>query len=269
MARTRFHGRTPFDLRILAVAAISVASLHTVATPAAAEGFRIETNIYANGKDDAVSTTTTLFLDGVFYDYLDDPRQTAVFRKPGNGKPGRFILLDPARRVRTELTTDQLAGAMDKLRKWAARQEDPFLKFAANPEFDEEFDADTGRLTLASYEENYTLETSPAGDLERLAEYREFLDWYTRLNTLLQAGPPPEPRLKVNAALTRHKLVPLKVELLRSGEKDPIRAEHNFTWRLSKSDFERIDDTNASLAAYREVANDEFLRGAQALESSK
>jgi hypothetical protein len=267
MARTRFQGW--IDLRSFIIAAIAVAALPMLVAGAAAEGFRIETSIFANGEDEAVSTTTTLFLDGVFYDYLDDPQQIAVFRKPGGGKPGRFILLDPARRVRTELTTDQLAGAMDKLSKWAARQKDPFLKFAANPDFDEEFDADTGRLTLASYEANYTLETSPAGDPERLAEYREFLDWYARLNALMQAGPPPGPRLKVNAALTRHKLVPLKVELLRQGEKEPIRSEHNFTWRLSKLDFERIDDTNASLAAYREVANDEFLRGAQAIGSSK
>ena len=49
---------------------------------------------------------------------------------------------------------------------------------------------------LASYWESYSVDTTAADDPTVLAEYREFLDWYTQLNTLLQAGPPPEPRLR-------------------------------------------------------------------------
>ena len=114
---------------------------------------------------------------------------------------------------------------------------------------------------LASHEESYKIETTPADEPEALAEYREFLDWYTRLNTLLSAGPPPEPRLQVNAALARYQIVPVSVELTRAGEKKPLRAEHEFTWLLSKDDLGRIDDACASLAAYRPVENEEFLDG--------
>jgi hypothetical protein len=203
------------------------------------------------------------------YDFLNDPEQIAVFRKPGGGKAGRFILLDPERRVRTELSTDQLAGAMNKLRNWAARQRDPFLKFAANPQFEETFDRDTGQLLLASHQESYTIKTAPADAPDALAEYREFLDWYTRLNTLLAAGPPPEPRLQVNAALARYQIVPVSVELKRAGEKEPLRAEHEFTWLLSKRDLARIDDACASLAAYRPVGNEEFLRGMRGATASE
>jgi len=172
------------------------------------------------------------------------------------------ILLDPERRVRTELSTDRLAGAMNKLRTWAGRQKDPFLQFAADPQFQESFDHDSGKLVLASHEESYRIETEPAEQPGALAEYREFLDWYARLNTLLQAGPPPEPRLQVNAALARYQVVPMRVELTRAGDKEPLRAEHDFTWRLSQDDRARIDDACASLAAYRPVDNAEFLRGA-------
>jgi hypothetical protein len=200
----------------------------------------------------------------VVYDFLAEPEQVAVFRSPGGGKPGRFILLDPERRVRTELSTDQVAGAMNKLKNWAARQRDPLLKFAANPQFEESFDRETGQLLLASHEESYTIKTEPADMPEALAEYREFLDWYTRLNALLQAGPPPEPRLQVNAALARYQTVPVMVELARAGEKDKLRAEHEFTWMLSKKDMSMIDDACASLAAYRPVDNEEFLRGMKA-----
>src|SRR5688572_9223445 len=95
-----------------------------------AEEFRIETKIYVGDEAAPVSETSTLFLDGVVYDFLKQPPQTAVFRKPTGGKPGRFILLDRSEKIRTELTTDQLVGAMDKLRTWARGQRDPLLKFA-------------------------------------------------------------------------------------------------------------------------------------------
>lgn len=228
---------------------------------AATEDFRIETKIYVGDDKEPTTTTTTLFHRGVVYDFLDEPQQIAVFRKPGGGRPGRFVLLDPERRVRTELSTDQLADVMNKLRNWASRQRDPFLRFAANPQFEESFDRDTGQLLLASHEESYTVKTEPADVPDALADYREFLDWYTRLNALLQAGPPPEPRLQVNAALARYQVVPVSVELARAGEDEKLRADHEFTWLLSKQDLARIDDACAGLAAYRAVDNQEYLEG--------
>jgi hypothetical protein len=54
------------------------------------------------------------------------------------------------------------------------------------------------------------------------------------------------------------------VELTRRGDDKPIRAEHDFTWRLSQDDLKRIDDANASLAAYKLVENEEFARGMKA-----
>jgi hypothetical protein len=253
------------------VAVLAIAMLMGAAIPAAvvAEDFRIETKIFVGDEEEPASTATTLFQGGVVYDFLAKPVQIAVFRKPGGGKPGRFILLDPERRVRTELSTDQLADVMSKLRNWAARQRDPFLKFAANPQFEESFDRNTGQLLLASHEESYTIKTETADAPDALAEYREFLDWYAQLNSLLQAGPPPEPRLKVNAALARYQIVPISVELVRAGEKEKLRAEHEFTWLLSKQDHARIDDACASLAAYRPVGNEEFLQGMRKIEPSE
>ena len=244
---------------ILSITIFVIAFASTIgAARSYAEGFRIETKIFVGDEEEPVSETTTLFLEGVVYDFLAAPAQIAVFRHPTGGKPGRFILLDPSHRTRTEITTDQLAGTMNKLRTWAARQNDPFLQFAADPQFKETFEPTSGQLVLASHLENYTVSTTRPEHAESLAEYREFLDWYTQLNTLVSAGPPPEPRLRLNAALARHEVVPLKVELQRAGEKEPLRAEHEFTWRLSREDQDRIDDVRASLASYRMVDNSEF-----------
>jgi hypothetical protein len=226
-----------------------------------AEGFRIETKIFVGDEKEPASETTTLFLDGVVYDFLSQPEQIAVFRKPSGDKAGQFVLLDPRGRIQTKLSTNQLWSAMEKLRSWAARQSDPFLQFAANPNFKESFEPDSGQLVLAHHLENYTVTTTPAERPQALTEYREFLDWYTRLNTLLSAGSfPPEPRLRLNDALARREVVPLNVELTRAGEKEPLRAEHKFIWRLSRADADRIEDVRASLASYRDVENAEFLR---------
>jgi hypothetical protein len=239
----------------------------------AADAFRIETKIFVGDAKDKkiepVSKTTTLFKDGIVYDFLESPEQTAVFRKPNGDKPGRFILLNDKDRVQTEVTTDKLAGTMKKLRKWASEQKEPFLKFAANPRFDETFDRNTGKLVLASPLETYTVETSPASQhQDSMTEYHEFLDWYTQLNTLLTSPVPPDPRLKLNDALVRHRVVPTKVELKRMGE-DPVRAEHDFTWRLSQEDLQRIEDVQSGLTAYKQVENKEFLQMSQPVMPAK
>ncbi|HEX4414247.1 MAG TPA: hypothetical protein VH107_11505, partial [Lacipirellulaceae bacterium] len=138
--------------QLFAVLATSLVVMVSSGSVFSAEAFRIETKVFVGDakdkKQDVVSKTTTLFKDGIVYDFLESPEQTAVFRKPVGDKPGRFILLNDKDRLQTEITTDKLTGAMKDLRKWASTQNDAFLKFCANPRFDETFDRDTGKLVL-------------------------------------------------------------------------------------------------------------------------
>jgi hypothetical protein len=205
----------------------------------------------------------------VVYDFLKKPEQTAIFRKPGGGKPGQFILLNEQHNLLTKVSTEKVGGAMTKLRTWATGQRDPFLQFAVNPEFEEEFNEGNGQLRLKSRFETYTVDTMPAEHPDEMAEYREFLDWYTQLNTLLSAGKfPPEPRLRLNAVMARRKVVPIKVELARAGE-EPFHAEHAYTWRLSQDDHQRIDEVRSYLTSYREVPNDKFLHDTKPHDKGK
>ncbi|MEX0641797.1 MAG: hypothetical protein WD468_03805 [Pirellulales bacterium] len=244
-------------------------TLIAAVTAVRAEDFRIETKIYIGDAKEPASEATTLFVGKAVYDFIAEPEQVAVFRQPVAGKPGRFILLDPVHNIKTEVSTAQLAGAMEKLRTWAGRQTDPFLQFAANPQFKESFESGSGKLVLASHVESYSVTTRRAEHPQALAEYREFLDWSTRLNTLLSAGPPPEPRLRLNESLDRHKVIPLKVELTHNGEKEPIRAEHQFIWRLSNDDRARINDVGTSLSSYRPVLNEEFLQATRTNDAAE
>jgi hypothetical protein len=248
-------------------AVLAVIGLYSIQS--SAKSFRIETKVFVGDEEKPANENTTLFLEGVTYDFLKKPAQTAVFRKPGAKNPGRFILLSDKEQVRTEISTEKLAGAMDKVKAWAKKQRDPFLKFAANPEFDESFEPETGQLVLASHVESYRVATTPAEHPDAVLEYREFLDWYAQLNTLLSGGPPPEPRLRLNQALARHQALPISVQLTRNGESEPLRAEHDFTWRLSQEDLRRIDKVRAALSSYRLVENEEFLRVTQRDEADK
>jgi hypothetical protein len=251
------------------VSLLAVAALFASANSAFAEGFRIETKVFVGDAKEPMSETTTLFLNGVVYDFLKKPEQTAVFRKSSGGNPGQFTLLNEQRSILTKFSTEQVDGTVTKMKAWASRQKDPFLQFAANPEFDESFDDNTGKLTLASHLENYSADTMPAEHPDAMVEYREFLDSYTRLNTLLSGGQlQPGPRLRLNAVLARRKVVPIKVELTRAGE-DPLRAEHAFTWRLSQDDQVRIDEVRANLTKYHEVPNEQFLHDTKPREKAK
>jgi hypothetical protein len=263
--------RATFLLVVFSITSLSV--FFRSGPASAAEAFRIETKIYTGDPKDKkiepISKTTTLFKDGIVYDFLENPEQTAVFRKATGGKPGRFILMNDKERAQTEVSTDKLANAMKDLRKWALNQKAPFLKFAANPRFDETFDRDTGKLVLTSPLETYTVDTSPASQhQDSMTDYHEFLDWYTQLNTLLTSPVPPDPRLKLNGALMRHRVVPTKVELKRTGE-DLVWADHDFTWRLSQQDLQRIEDVQSGLTAYKQVENKEFLQMSQPVMQGK
>ena len=158
--------------RLHFVAWLVVAALFACANSAFAEGFRIETKIFVGDVKEPISEATTLFLNGVVYDFLKKPEQTAVFRKPAGGNPGQFILLNEQRGILTKFSTDQVDGTVTKMKAWASRQKDPFLQFAANPEFNESFDDDTGKLTLASHLENYVVDTMPAEHPDAMVEYR-------------------------------------------------------------------------------------------------
>lgn len=257
-----------FSVALFLVVVLAVLPAAPPARVHAAESFRIETKIYVGDEEEPTSKSTTLFHEGVVYDFLEKPEQTAVFRKPTGEKPARFVLLNDQQQLQTEISGDRLQAAMKDLRTWASQKKDPFLQFSAAPRFDETFDRSTGKLVLASYLTTYTVETISGSHPDAVAPYREYLDWYTQLNTLLTAGNPPDPRLKLNDALARHKAFPLKIERKRAGE-DPVRAEHDFTWRLSSQDLQRIDDVHNALTKYRSVDNPQFLKESQPVDTGK
>jgi hypothetical protein len=228
---------------------------------AIADDFRVETKVYADKGKDPVSHNETFFQAGYVYDYLlSDPKRVAVFDRVH----GRFILLDPARKVKVEIKTNDVLVFSEKFHAWAAKNSNAFMKFAADPQFDVTF-SEQGELKLASPHITYTLETVPAGTPQIAEQYREFCDWYARFNAMFHLGStPPFPRLAVNKELAQRSLVPTQVSLTIPTQPTlgvravSMRAEHHLSWRLLQRDLEKIAETANQLAAFKAVALAEF-----------
>lgn len=223
---------------------------------------RIETRVFSAEQDEPVCESTTLFSAGAVYDFRKDRPTVTIFRPGTGGKPGRFVLLDTQRKVRTEITTDKVDHAMASLREWASQSRDPFLRFTSSPTFTESYSAETGELELVGEQLTYRLVTVPLEHPEARVAVRTFLDGFTKLQTLLETSLPPDPRLRVNEALFLHKVLPVETRLYsRDQEKPSLRAEHLMAWLVSKPDKQRIDEALDQLASFREVTNKEYRRG--------
>jgi hypothetical protein len=246
--------RCPFLFSFVALLALVANAL-----PAAAQQMRIETEVFVDDQAEPANHTVTLFDSNTVYDFVEQPPQIAVFRPPTASHSGSFIMLDLETKQRTEVSTERIAGLMKKLTRWAGEQEDKLLKFSAQPEFEQSFDEESGLLMLDSPVWTYTVATIPAEDTKALARYREFTDWYTRLNTMLHSTPPPGARLKLNAALAEHGVVPVEIRRTIESEAATLRATHLFTWRLSREDRERIDEAQIHLANFEKVDNEQYL----------
>lgn len=233
--------------RILALLIVSVAVACCLFGPARGDDFRIETKVYVGKGKRPVSENTTLFRAGYVYDYISGSQRVAVF----DPSHGRFIVLDPIRKLKAEVRIDEVRQLIDSLHELAANNSNSGLRFAADPKFDVEFD-EQGTLTLASPHITYVLKTEPAATPEAARQYHEFADWYARFNTMAHRGSaPPFPRLVVNAELAERGLVPTEVR--RTIRSNSAWTEHLVSWRLLESDHRQIAETANQLATFEEV----------------
>jgi hypothetical protein len=237
------------------LAAASLCLLLPSAAAARAEEFRIVTKVYSGKDKTPVSTNTTLFQGGYVYDYSSESERVAVFDEPH----GRFILLDPARKEKSEIKTADVAAFAEELQGLVSRNSNAFLRFAGDPQFNVEF-KETGELTLGSEYISYRLLTEPAVSPVAARQYRDFSDWFARLNAMTNPGStPPFPRMAVNAELADRGLVPTEVQLTIAAHAtlgvraQNLRSEHHVSWRLIERDAERIATIANQLGTFKEV----------------
>ena len=227
--------------------------------------FRVENRVFSGGGKTPQVQSTTIFLDGVVYDYLEHPKEITIF----DGANGRFICLDPIRHLRTELATEHLESLATRLKDWAANQPDGFLKFLADPKFEKSLAENTGERLFESPWMTYRVTAVRTGDPEIASQYAAFSDWYGRLNTRTNPGSrPPFARMIVSGELDREQLFPEKVHLTLSpnaggllAKKTTLRSEHKLVRQLVESDRRRVAQTDQYLAIFKPVSFQEYQEG--------
>jgi hypothetical protein len=227
--------------------------------PARATDYRIESEVFVNERPEAVSRNVTLFRAGLVYDYLSQPESVTIF----DARSGRFVLIDPAARVQTEIATDDVAAFNDELKLRAAAHKDPLLRFMADPQF-KVTSPQPNLLVLSAPNMTYRIKTIRGKDAAALRQYIEFSDWYARLNTLVNVGsPPPFTRIAINQTLARQGAIPTDVEVtivpaVKNARAAKMRSHHEIGWKLLGEDLRRIDETGKQLATFKKVSFDEF-----------
>jgi hypothetical protein len=237
------------------------------ANRAQSEDFHVQSKLIFPGEEP--SESTTLFYAGRVYDFLSAADETTVF-DPQNDE---FKLLDARRKLKTEITTGEIAQKINLLRTAARAQVTlPSAKFYVDPKFAESQDPKTGEVLLTSAFLDYRLGTIIPPNPEASRQYCAFADWSVQLDVVLKLRPDsnlsemlPFARLKVNDVLKQRQELPLMVEKTlkpqKKGKKPVVlRSEHSIQPRLAQEDLRRIKEVHEQLHTFNAVSFDEYRR---------
>jgi hypothetical protein len=218
----------------------------------AGDDFAIKTQVYSGEEPQPVAEYLTIFRGDRIYDFSQTrPREVSVL----DTKTRQFQLARPESRVQTSLPADELIRFAATEQTRALQSDNELVRFAADPQFRESFDAAAERLSLTSPLWDYHVETQPIDDRELLRRYSEFAVWYTYLNTLFRPLPPAV-RIELNRALDRHARLPRRVVVeIKRNAQTVVRQQsrHELITRLGPDEIQQIDDWERSQASFRTV----------------
>jgi len=231
--------------------------------PAEAQSVRFDNKVYVGDEREPAVQSTTIFHEGHIYDYLEKPTEIVVL----DSRLQQFVILDATRRTSARVSGRDVQGFTEQLRQRGSGQTEGLVKFLLAPAFHEQFDASTGTLKLEGEWMTYQVQTQKPSSPEILKLYREFSDWYAKLNPMLNAAArPPFARLMLNAALEEHGLLPREVVMtitMRKGlfpKRSQIRSEHHLIDHLSEADLNRIKQTHEFMVIFKPVSLEEYRK---------
>jgi hypothetical protein len=257
---------------VLALVGWAAASL------AAAQDFRIDTEVFVGPLDrkdiEPASETLTIFANEMVYDFLlAEPREITLF----DPLRGRFTLMDDSRKVKASLSTQEVLDYVLSFDSHAAQSKNPLFAFAADPQFEtsaeevRENGQSLVRITLAADPLSYVALGQKPQQAQSVRAYRQFADWFARLNAARPGNLPPEARMVLNQTLADRGLLPLEVTrtIVTSGtfgreKKLEVKTRHLVNWTLSGEDRKRLEHAGDCLARYQAVSFDEYRSPAKA-----
>lgn len=233
---------------------------------ATGEDFRVDNAVFTGERKEPISQSVTIFHEGIVYDCMKKPAEVVVFDKMMK----RFTLLNLENGTRAELTTRDVAEFLDRfetrLKEMVKKRREELVQFMAEPKFEEKYDEQTRHLTLSSKLVNYSLELSQGVSPTAATQYREFSDWYVRLNLLLTPGSlPPFARMAVNAAVAKHKSIASQVTLTitspKDGRKREIRSIHRIVRPLTQADLSEVARIGKAMSEFRAIDFEKYRKG--------
>lgn len=213
---------------------------------ATAREFAIETKVFVGDADQPSETHLTIFRDNRVLDVtLGTAGSTIEFDRSTRD----FQMSHQTPPMITRIAAEELVRFSASLQAKALEAEDPLIRFAAQPEFTQKYDADQQRLSLNSPFWNYDVQLIPIDDDQVLQRYREFADWFTYLNSLFRPLPPGI-RLELNQALDRRQCIPRQVTVTvhPPGDVAPIRqrSEHRLIQPLGQRERAALSQWDAT-----------------------
>lgn len=254
---------------------------------ASAQDFRIDTEVFVTSDRDKekdkdkqlVAETLTIFTHGLVYDFLlTEPREVTLF----DPLRGRFTLLDESRQLKASIGTQDVLEYVLSFDAHAAQSKDALFAFAARPQFEtatEEVEQNGQpfvRITLSGKPLEYVALGQRPQDPQSVKAYRQFADWFARLNAARPGNLPPAARLVLNEQLASQGLLPLEVTRTITAvgafgreKRLEVKSRHLVNWTLSGEDRKRIERAGDWLANFQPVSFDEYRAAPQSSAAPK
>jgi hypothetical protein len=245
--------------RFLVLLALAVMFGVASATHGQSEDFRMQTSVFVGNNSVPAVSSLTMFTGTTIYDFIENESEfgeITVF----DVKRGRFVLLDPHRKVKTTLTKDFLVQFLDQV---LSQTSSTALTKYVQPKLQYEFNLSMKTVRVTSDHLTYQATgISPKFD-SSIQRYRHFADWVARLNSTRIGNLPPYSRFELNRLMAKQKLLPKSIKrTLMLDEvglrKQIVRSEHVINWQLTNTDRKRISQTGDQMATFKEVSADEF-----------
>ncbi|MEO8495368.1 MAG: hypothetical protein ABI614_09875 [Planctomycetota bacterium] len=224
-----------------------------------AQDFRVDTDVYLEDEEATFSEHLTLFHDMVVYDFAVKGSDEITIL---NLQKGTIVLLDVKRRIRADLTTAELLDFSAKIKAIGTSKQAEDL---VSPKFEVKFDAEQKSLELVSRKITYRATGIQLPDASIATRYREFTDWYARLNSMRPPNPPHFGRLELNRELADRGLLPQDIErtvvlggLFRKPQK--ARSHHVVGTTMSGTDRRRIDEASGYLVSFAKVSAVDYMQ---------
>jgi hypothetical protein len=233
---------------------------------------RVESEVFADGGDEPVARSLTLFRDGVAWDFLEMPDAAAA---KGKGQPPmklvgivlhdpareRMVVVDPDRHLKTQVEAIRLERLSVSLAKWARGSDDRLIRWTGGPDFESGLSEKEETLELVGPRVRYAVTHAAAPSPEAARSYRRFADTAILLKALLHPGGiPPFPRLALNRRLEAAAAIPERVTLEiepklgpLGGRPERLTCVHKTHPRLLSADLARIDEAQGHVGSAEAV----------------